>query len=72
MARPVPIIKLFCGAVVAAIIAMPIVGPGGLLGVMLAIGYLCKNAHWLLPADDAGRNRDRPDTAAKRPNRQRQ
>ena len=50
--------KLFLFAFAGAVLAMPVVGPSGLLGVALAAWYLFKNADWLLPpsrvnADDS-------------------
>ena len=41
--------KLFLFAFAGAVLAMPVVGPAGLLGVVLAFYCLFRNADWLLP-----------------------
>lgn len=50
--------KFFLFAFAGAILAMPVIGPAGLLGVVLAFYYLFKNADSLFPpsrvnADDS-------------------
>jgi hypothetical protein len=41
--------RIFCFAFAGAILAMPVIGPAGLLGVVLAFCCLFRNADWLPP-----------------------